>query len=85
MFGFLTGWLKWIIGGLALLAFLGGTSCIAAGSMKGGKATVVLRPAIVWKVNTGLYFYGGEDPWLKITDAEIEGSANTKKEADDGS
>lgn len=33
MLDFLTGWLKWIIGGLALLTFFGITACHATGKV----------------------------------------------------
>lgn len=55
--------------------------CVASGRMTGGEADVWFKPAVVWKVNTGLYFYGGDDGYLQIKNAKIEGSAESRGDA----
>ena len=76
--------MKWLLGlFLALFAFLLPAGCVGSGSLEDGTVNMTLRPAIVWKVNTGLYFYGGEAPLLEIKGAKVSGSAQSKEEADD--
>lgn len=76
LWGLLTSGWALIVSLLFGLGLLGG--CIASGSMEGGVASMTFRPAIVWKVNTGLYFYGGEEPMVQVTGARLTGSAETK-------